>query len=224
MESYIVEWLSLLVRWAHFIVGVAWIGASFYFIWLDNHLQPPKSPADVERGVGGELWAVHGGGFYQAQKYKVAPERLPETLHWFKWEAYTTFISGFFLLCIVYYYGASTHLIDPQIADLSPMAAIILGISAIVMGWVGCSAWKPTQWRCTSAAMAAKSTGCAGAGAGMGRSAQATMVIATTPARAGTGEVRPPRSWARWRATNQARIAAPAPHRAINTSPLCAAP
>lgn len=136
MESYIVDWLSLLVRWAHFIVGIAWIGASFYFIWLDNHLEPPKSPADVEKGVGGELWAVHGGGFYQAQKYKVAPERLPETLHWFKWEAYTTFISGFFLLCIVYYYGASTHLIDPLIADLSPAAAIILGISSIVMGWV----------------------------------------------------------------------------------------
>jgi len=136
MESYIVDWLSLVVRWAHFIVGIAWIGASFYFIWLDNHLEAPKLESDRERGVGGELWAVHGGGFYQAQKYQVAPPALPETLHWFKWEAYTTFVSGFFLLCIVYYYGASTHLIDPLIADLSPAAAIILGISSIVVGWL----------------------------------------------------------------------------------------
>lgn len=136
MEAYIVEWLSLLVRWSHMIVGIAWIGASFYFIWLDNHLGPVKLAADREKGVGGELWAVHGGGFYQAQKYKVAPQELPETLHWFKWEAYTTFITGFFLLCIVYYYGAATHLIDPAVADLSPAAATLLGISAIAMGWL----------------------------------------------------------------------------------------
>ncbi|MCW5774451.1 MAG: urate hydroxylase PuuD [Rhodospirillaceae bacterium] len=136
MEGYIAEWLSLLVRWSHFIVGIAWIGASFYFIWLDNHLEEPKLAADVEKGVGGELWAVHGGGFYQAQKYKVAPPTLPATLHWFKWEAYTTFITGFFLLCIVYYYGAESHLIDPAVADLSPGASIAIGIGAIAAGWI----------------------------------------------------------------------------------------
>ena len=83
MEAYIVEWLHLLTRWAHFITGVAWIGSSFYFIWLDNHLEAPKQASDDEKGVGGELWSVHGGGFYHSQKYRVAPQVLPETLHWF---------------------------------------------------------------------------------------------------------------------------------------------
>ena len=138
MESYIADWLSLILRWAHFIVGIAWIGASFYFIWLDNHLEPPKLAADRERGVSGELWAVHGGGFYQAQKYQVAPPALPETLHWFKWEAYTTFITGFFLLCIVYYYGASTHLIDPAVAD--PVLE-----AAKARGWTITDIWN-THW------------------------------------------------------------------------------
>ena len=136
MESYIVEWLSLILRWAHFIVGVAWIGASFYFIWLDNHLEPPKLEADRDKGVSGELWAVHGGGFYQAQKYQVAPPVLPPTLHWFKWEAYTTFITGFFLLCIVYYYGANTLLIDPAVSDLVPAEAIAIGLASIFGGWI----------------------------------------------------------------------------------------
>ena len=104
MEPYILEWLNLLGRWTHLVVGIAWIGASFYFIWLDNHLEVPKKQEDADKGVGGELWAVHGGGFYQSQKYKVAPEKLPETLHWFKWEAYTTFISGAFLLALIYWY------------------------------------------------------------------------------------------------------------------------
>jgi uncharacterized membrane protein len=95
------------------IVGVAWIGASFYFIWLDNHLKPPLDPADAAKGIGGEVWAVHGGGFYTAKKFTLAPEKLPPELHWFKWEAYTTLITGFFLLCLVYYYGAEIALIDP---------------------------------------------------------------------------------------------------------------
>ena len=98
MEAYFVEWLNILGRWVHFITGVAWIGSSFYFIWLDNSLEAPKEPADDEKGVGGELWSVHGGGFYHAQKYRVAPPVLPETLHWFKWEAYTTWITGMFNL------------------------------------------------------------------------------------------------------------------------------
>jgi len=88
MEGYILEWLNLLGRWVHLVTGIAWIGASFYFVWLDNSLETPKNEPDVERGVGGEIWSVHGGGFYHAQKYTVAPPELPETLHWFKWEAY----------------------------------------------------------------------------------------------------------------------------------------
>ena len=84
MEAYVIEWLSLLGRWLHMVVGIAWIGASLYFVWLDNHLLEPRERADKDRGVGGELWAVHGGGFYHAQKYRVAPPELPGTLHWFK--------------------------------------------------------------------------------------------------------------------------------------------
>ena len=83
MEAYLADWLNMLARWLHMITGIAWIGATFYFIWLDNHLEPPKSGQDEEKGVGGELWSVHGGGFYHAQKYRVAPPALPETLHWF---------------------------------------------------------------------------------------------------------------------------------------------
>ena len=90
MAAYILDWLNLLVRWLHVIAGIAWIGSSFYFIWLDNHLRSPADPADDDKGVGGEVWSVHGGGFYHAQKYRVAPGKLPETLHWFKWEAYVT--------------------------------------------------------------------------------------------------------------------------------------
>src|SRR5919109_4520454 len=119
MEAYVLEWLNLLLRWLHLIVGIAWIGASFYFIWLDDHLQAPKSPADAEKGVGGEVWSVHGGGFYHAQKYKLAPPALPPVLHWFKWEAYTTWITGMFMLGLVYYYGADVALIDPLVSDLS---------------------------------------------------------------------------------------------------------
>ena len=119
MEAYIVDWLNLLVRWLHFITGVAWIGSSFYFIWLDNHLQKPRDAADEDKGVGGEVWSVHGGGFYHAQKYKSSPQELPETIHWFKWEAYSTWLSGMFLLILLYWYGAEVYLIDPSIAELS---------------------------------------------------------------------------------------------------------
>ncbi len=112
MEAYIVDWLNILGRWVHFITGIAWIGSSFYFIWLDNHLDAPQEAADDEKGVGGELWSVHGGGFYHAQKYRVAPRHLPEALHWFKWEAYTTWITGMFLLILVYWYGAEVYLVD----------------------------------------------------------------------------------------------------------------
>jgi uncharacterized membrane protein len=136
MEAYFVDWLNLLARWLHFITGVAWIGSSFYFVWLDNHLQAPRDASDEDKGVGGEVWSVHGGGFYHAQKYKVAPSVMPETLHWFKWEAYSTWLSGMFLLILLYWYGAEVYLIDPGVAELSATTAIAIAVGFIVGGWV----------------------------------------------------------------------------------------
>ena len=136
MEAYLFDWLNLLVRWLHFIAGIAWIGSSFYFIWLDNHLEAPKDPQDDAKGVGGEVWSVHGGGFYHAQKYRVAPAVLPDTLHWFKWEAYTTWLSGIALLAIVYWYGAEVYLVDRSVAELSAPAAVAIAVAFIVGGWL----------------------------------------------------------------------------------------
>ncbi|MCB1755058.1 MAG: urate hydroxylase PuuD [Gammaproteobacteria bacterium] len=136
MEAYIIEWLNMLGRWVHMITGIAWIGASFYFVWLDNHLQTPKEAADSEKGVGGEVWSVHGGGFYHAQKYKLAPPAMPDHLHWFKWEAYTTWITGMFMLALIYWYTAEIYLIDPNVAALSKPVAIVIGIATLVLGWV----------------------------------------------------------------------------------------
>ena len=136
MEAYIVDWLNLLGRWVHFVTGIAWIGSSFYFIWLDNRLETPKESAADDKGVGGELWSVHGGGFYHAQKYRVAPRILPGTLHWFKWEAYTTWISGMFLLVLVYWYGAEVYLIDPSVAGLSAPLAVGIAALFLVGGWL----------------------------------------------------------------------------------------
>ena len=136
MEAYLLDWLNLLLRWLHVITGVAWIGASFYFIWLDNHLEAPRDPADDAKGVGGEVWSVHGGGFYHAQKYKLAPPQLPERLHWFKWEAYTTWLSGMFLTALLYWYGAEVYLIDRAVADFSAPEAVAIAIAFIVGGWI----------------------------------------------------------------------------------------
>ena len=132
MELDLLPWVKLAVRWLHFVAGIAWIGASFYFVWLDNSL---RAPAKQKPGVGGELWAVHGGGFYHNEKYLVAPAELPEELHWFKWEAYTTWLSGFALLILIYYVGAEAYLIDRTKLDMSASAAIALGIGALVFGW-----------------------------------------------------------------------------------------
>ena len=137
MEAYIVDWLNLLVRWLHLVTGIAWIGASFYFVMLDNSLSPPKKPEDAKRGVFGELWAVHGGGFYNSQKYLTGPkgEPLSENLHWSKWEAYSTWLSGMGLLAIIYWYGASSYLIDPGVRALTPPVAVAISIAFIAGGW-----------------------------------------------------------------------------------------
>ena len=137
MQAELLEWLNLLGRWFHLIAGIAWIGSSFYFIWLDSHLQPPRYRDEGERlGVGGEVWSVHGGGFYRAQKFATAPPELPEPLHWFKWEAYSTWLSGMFLLVLIYYVGAEVYLIDPGVAAWSKPAGIGIGIGSIVAGWL----------------------------------------------------------------------------------------
>src|SRR5882757_5282731 len=136
MSAYIIEILSLLGRWVHLVTGIAWIGASFYFVWLDNHLLAPTDDSLAGKGVAGELWAVHGGGFYNAQKYRVAPQTLPKSLHWFYWEAYSTLLSGFFLLGLLYYAQAEIYLIDPRVALLSKPAAIAISVGAIVGGWL----------------------------------------------------------------------------------------
>ena len=131
------EFLGLLVRWLHVIAGIAWIGSSFYFIWLDNSLEPPAPGSDnAKKGVSGELWAVHGGGFYNPQKYAVAPASLPDTLHWFKWEAYTTWLSGTALLVLVYWMRAGTMMVDPSVATLSAAQAVGIGLASMVGAWL----------------------------------------------------------------------------------------
>jgi uncharacterized membrane protein len=137
VTAYILDWLNLLVRWFHFTAGIAWIGASFYFVWLDNHLTAPAKSADADNGVAGELWSVHGGGFYHNQKYLTGPTSEPLTynLHWFKWEAYSTWFSGMAMLAIIYWAGASTFLIDKSVLDLTPPVAIAISIASIVVGW-----------------------------------------------------------------------------------------
>jgi uncharacterized membrane protein len=134
VDPYANEWLDFLARWLHVIAGIVWIGTSFYFIALDSHLRTPGPGAG--EGIGGEAWEVHGGGFYRVQKYRVAPPSLPERLLWFKWEAYTTWLSGFALFVFLYYVNARTYLIDRSVADLSPAAAIAISIALLVVAWV----------------------------------------------------------------------------------------
>ena len=128
-----VEWASLMIRWLHLAAGIAWIGTSFYFIWLDLSL---RSRSSLAKGVLGESWSVHGGGFYHVQKYTVAPEEMPAELHWFKYEAYFTWLSGFALLVVVYYFGATSYLIDPARADLTPTAAIAASLGFLIGSWL----------------------------------------------------------------------------------------
>ncbi|CAH0991382.1 hypothetical protein SIN8267_01485 [Sinobacterium norvegicum] len=135
MDAYIIDSMNLIVRFLHVITGVAWIGASFYFVWLDNNLEnPPQWKKD--KGIGGDLWAIHGGGFYEVAKYKLAPEKMPETLHWFKWEAYTTWLTGILLMSIMFYLGADTYLIDTSKADISQGTAIAIGLTSLFGSFV----------------------------------------------------------------------------------------
>ncbi len=132
-SAYLAEWANLLLRWLHLIAGMAWIGASFYFMGLDQSLEPAK---DGNPRIRGEQWSIHGGGFYHKQKYIEGPAELPAHLHWSKWEAYWTWISGFSLFVLMYWGQANTYLIDPDVADLAPWEAIAISAGMLVLGWV----------------------------------------------------------------------------------------
>lgn len=135
MEAYIFEWLNLFFRWFHVIAGVAWIGASFYFVWLDLSLrEPPQWKKD--KGIKGDLWAIHGGGIYEVAKYNLEPEAMPKKLHWFKWEAYTTWLTGFALMSVMYYWGADQYLIDPSKMELTQLQAIGISLSFLIGSFV----------------------------------------------------------------------------------------
>ena len=136
MDPYLRDVLDVCIRMLHVVAGIAWIGASFYFVRLDLALLPPKEPRDSEAGVGGEFWGVHGGGLYHSQRYRLAPAEMPEPLHWFKWEAYTTWLSGFALFVLLYYLDADIRLIDPGVADLDTWQAVGLSLLGIVLAWV----------------------------------------------------------------------------------------
>jgi uncharacterized membrane protein len=135
MEAYLLDWVNLLLRWVHVITVIAWIGSSFYFVFLDNNLLKPNSPDLLEKGVDGAIWAVHGGGFYNPQKYMVAPKKIHTKLHWFYWESYSSWISGFALFTVLYLWNASTYLIDKSLMDWSPAAAISAALSFFVVFW-----------------------------------------------------------------------------------------
>jgi len=132
-ESHLMEWLNIIIRLMHITFGIAWIGASFYFVFLENALNRTE---DVRDELAGNLWAVHGGGFYYLEKYKVAPKTIPKHLHWFKYEAYFTWLSGFCLLFVVYYFNAQAMLIDKNVLDISPLAGIGIGVGSFIVAWI----------------------------------------------------------------------------------------
>jgi len=135
MEAYLLDWVNLLLRWVHVITVIAWIGSSFYFVFLDNNLLKPNSPDLLEKGVDGAMWAVHGGGFYNPQKYMMAPQKIHTKLHWFYWESYSSWLSGFALFTVLYLWNASTYLIDKSLMDWSPAAAISAALGFLVAFW-----------------------------------------------------------------------------------------
>ena len=136
MESYFLDWANLLLRWVHVITAIAWIGSSFYFVFLDSSLTPPEDEDLKKQGVSGELWAVHGGGFYHPVKFAVSPPKLPGHLHWFFWESYSTWLSGFALFTVSYLYSASTYLIDKSKMDWAPGMAIGVALAFFVVFWL----------------------------------------------------------------------------------------
>ena len=136
MESYLLDWANLLLRWVHVITAIAWVGSSFYFVFLDSSLTPPEDENLRAEGATGELWAVHGGGFYHPVKYAVAPPKLPPHLHWFFWESYTTWITGFSLFTVSYLWNAGTYLVDKSLMPWSPGAAVAVSLSFLVVFWM----------------------------------------------------------------------------------------
>lgn len=159
MDPYLRDVLDVFLRMLHVTAGIAWIGASFYFVRLDLALRPPKRSEDADAGVAGEFWGVHGGGLYHSQKYRLAPAEMPEPLHWFKWEAYTTWLSGFALFVVLYYTDAGTRLIDPSVADLSTASAIALSLAGIALAWVVYDILCRTVGTRSQAALAVAGTG-----------------------------------------------------------------
>ena len=139
METYLLDWANLLLRWLHVIVAIAWIGSSFYFVFLDSSLTKPTAPDLLAKKVDGELWAVHGGGFYNPQKYLVSPPSLPQNLHWFYWESYSTWLTGFALFTVSYLYNAGMYLVDKSRMDWAPASAVLVALAS----WC-CSGWPTT--------------------------------------------------------------------------------
>ena len=158
MDPYLRDVLDVLLRMLHVIAGIAWIGASFYFVRLDLALRPPKRHGDLDAGVAGEFWGVHGGGLYHSQKYHLAPQEMPEPLHWFKWEAYTTWLSGFALFVVLYYFDAGTRLVDADTADISEWQAVALSLAGVALAWVVYDALCRTVGRRSQAALAVVGT------------------------------------------------------------------
>jgi uncharacterized membrane protein len=158
MDPYLRDVLDVLLRMLHVVAGIAWIGASFYFVRLDLALRAPKRREDAEGGVAGEFWGVHGGGLYHSQKYRLAPAEMPEPLHWFKWEAYTTWLSGFALYALLYYLDADVRLVDPAVADLSDAQAIVLSVVGIALAWIVYDVLCRTVGRRSQAALAVVGT------------------------------------------------------------------
>ena len=136
MESYLLDWANLLLRWVHVITAIAWVGSSFYFVFLDSSLTPPVDEDLKRQGVSGELWAVHGGGFYHPVKFAVKPPTLPPHLHWFYWESYSTWLSGFALFTVTYLWNASSYLVDRNLMAWSPGAAVGVALSFLVVFWL----------------------------------------------------------------------------------------
>ena len=136
MESYFLDWANLLLRWLHVITAIAWVGSSFYFVFLDSSLTPPVDDKLRGEGATGELWAVHGGGFYHPVKYAISPPKLPPHLHWFYWESYSTWLSGFALFTVSYLWSAGTYLIDKSLMNWSPGAAVAVALSFLVVFWI----------------------------------------------------------------------------------------